>query len=426
MDRQTTTACRCGIRLGSFLLLFGLASALAQSAERASPEDVGLSSARLARVGEFARAEMEKARIAGAVSLVARRGHIVLFEAVGKADIEEGRPMREDSLFRIASMTKPIVSLAVLMLHEEGRFLLDDPVSRFIPELGKLRVAVVPEGVVVAPEALETVPAAREITIHDLLTHRSGFTYGPFNQGPVGELYRRANLFAVSTNEELVRKLAGIPLVHQPGTTFEYSHSTDVLGRLVEVVSGQSLDQFLSERVFLPLGMKDTKFYLSAEEAERLVTLYQRGEPSLKAAERGRESRLVVGPKTWFSGGAGLLSTASDYHRFLQMLLNGGELEGRRLVGRKTVELMTRDHVGMEVPLYPGYGFGLGVAVRGDLGKGYSLGSEGEYTWAGIFNTFFWVDPKEELILIYLSNVSPFDLDDGWRFKTLVYQALVP
>jgi CubicO group peptidase (beta-lactamase class C family) len=359
------------------------------------------------------------------VSLVARRGHIVLFEAVGEADIEEGWPMREDSLFRIASMTKPIVSLAVMMLHEEGRFLLDDPISRFIPELGKLRVAEVPEGEEVAPEALETAPAVREITIDDLLTHRSGFTYGPFNQGPVGELYRRANLFAVSTNEELVRRLAEIPLVHQPGTAFEYSHSTDVLGRLVEVVSGQSLDRFLEERIFLPLGMKDTKFYLSEEEAERLVALYQRVDaPPLKPLERGRESRFVVGPKTWFSGGGGLVSTASDYYRFLQMLLNGGELEGRRLVGRKTVELMTQDHVGMEVRLYPGYGFGLGFAVRGELGKGYSLGSEGEYSWAGIFNTFFWVDPKEELILIYLSNVSPFDLDQGWYVKTLVYQAL--
>ena len=412
-------------RLYPFLLLLSLVSALASGAERVRPEEVGLSSERLSRLSEFARAETEKGRIAGAVSLVARRGHIVYFESVGKADIEEDRAMREDSILRIASMTKPMVSLAVMMLHEEGRFLLDDPISRFIPELGKLRVAVVPEGEAVSPEALETVPAPREITIHDLLTHRSGFTYGFINQGPVGELYRRARLLESSTTEELVRRLAELPLVHQPGTTFEYSHSTDVLGRLVEVVSGQRLDRFLEERILLPLGMKDTKFYLSAEEAERLVTLYQRGEaPPLKPLDGGRQSRLVVGPKTWFSGGGGLLSTAADYYRFLQMLLNGGELDGARLVSRKTVELMTKDHVGKEIPIYPGYGFGLGFAVRQELGKGRSLGSEGDYTWGGIFNTVFWVDPKEELILIFLTNFSPYDLDQRWYVKTLVYQAL--
>ncbi len=413
-------------RLYSFLLLLSLLPTLASGAERVRPEDVGLSSERLTRIGEFARAEVEKGRIAGAVSLVARRGHVVYFDAVGKADIEEGREMREDSIFRIMSMTKPIVSLAVMTLHEEGRFLLDDPISRFLPELGKLRVAVVPDGEAVSPEALETVPAAREITIHDLLTHRSGLTYGFLNQGPVGELYRRARLLeTVATNEEMVRKLSELPLVHQPGTAFEYSHSTDVLGRLVEVVSGKRLDRFLEERILLPLGMKDTKFYLSAKEAERLVTLYQRGEsPPLKPLDGGRESRLVVGPKTWFSGGGGLVSTAGDYYRFLQMLLNGGELDGTRLVSRKTVELMTTDHVGKEIPIYPGYGFGLGFAVRQELGKGRSLGSEGDYTWGGIFNTVFWVDPKEELILIFLTNFSPYDLDQRWYVKTLVYQAI--
>jgi len=413
------------VKLYPFLLLLSLVSTHAPGAERVRPEDVGLSSERLSRLGEFARAETEKGRIAGAVSLVARRGHIAYFESVGKADIEEGRAMREDSIFRIASMTKPIVSLAVMMLHEEGRFLLDDPISRFIPELGKLRVAVVPEGDAVSPEALETVPAAREITIHDLLTHRSGFTYGFINQGPVGELYRRARLLESSTTEELVRRLSELPLVHQPGTAFEYSHSTDVLGRLVEVVSGQRLDRFLEERILLPLGMKDTKFYLSVEEADRLVTLYQRSEsPPLKPLDGGRESRLVVGPKTWFSGGGGLVSTAADYYRFLQMLLNGGELDGTRLVSRKTVELMTADHVGKEIPIYPGYGFGLGFAVRQELGKGRSLGSEGDYTWGGIFNTVFWVDPKEELILIFLTNFNPYDLHQRWYVKTLVYQAI--
>jgi CubicO group peptidase (beta-lactamase class C family) len=359
------------------------------------------------------------------VTLVSRRGRIVYFEATGKADIEEGRAIQNDSIFRIASMTKPIVSLAVMMLHEEGRFLLDDPVSRFLPELGGLRVAVVPEGDVPFDAELPTVPAAREITIHDLLTHRSGLTYGFINRGPVGELYRRAGLDAVSTADELVRKLAALPLAHQPGNRFEYSHSTDVLGRLVEAVSGLSLDRFLKERIFAPLGMKDTKFFLEAEDARRLVTLYERSEGApLKPLDRGLESRLVVGPKTHFSGGGGLVSTALDYHRFLEMLLGGGELSGTRLVGRKTVELMTRDHVGAEIPIHPGYGFGLGFAVRQELGRGKALGSEGDYTWGGIFNTVFWVDPGEELILVFLTNFSPYDLEQRWYVKTLVYQAL--
>jgi len=407
------------------LLLLSLASAPAPAVERVRPEDVGLSSERLGRLGEFVLGEMEKRRIAGAVTLVARRGKIAYLEAAGKADVEEGRALETDALFRIASMTKPIVSLAVMMLHEEGRFLLDDPVSRFIPELGKLRVAAVAEKDGAPGEPLETAPSSREITIHDLLTHRSGFTYGFINQGPVGELYRRAGLETVSTTEELVQKLSELPLAHPPGDSFEYGHSTDVLGLLVERVSGRRLDQFLEERIFAPLGMKDTKFYLSAEEAPRLVTLYQRaeGEP-LKPIDRGRESRLVVGPKTHFSGGGGLVSTALDYFRFLQMLLDGGELSGRRLVSRKTGELMTRDHVGREIPIHPGYGFGLGFAVRQELGRGKHLGSEGDYTWGGIFNTVFWVDPEEELILVFLTNVSPYDLDQRWYVKTLVYQAI--
>jgi CubicO group peptidase (beta-lactamase class C family) len=413
-------------RLRPFVLLLSLIPALASGAGQARPEEVGLSSERLSRLNAYALAEVESGRIAGAVSLVARRGRIVHLEAVGKADIEEGRDLREDSIFRIMSMTKPIVSLAVMMLHEEGRFLLDDPISKFIPELAKRRVAVVPEGDPVAPEALETVPAAREITIHDLLTHQSGLTYGFLNQGPVGEIYRRARLLEnVADNGELIRRLSELPLVHQPGTAFEYSHSTDVLGRLVEVVSGQTLDRFLAERILEPLGMNDTKFYLSAEDADRLVTLYQRGDAApLKPLDRARESRIVVGPKTFFSGGGGLVSTARDYYRFLQMLLNGGELDGTRLVSEKTVELMTRDHVRKEISIHPGYGFGLGFAVRQELGKGRTLGSEGDYTWGGIFNTVFWVDPQEELILIFLTNFSPYDLDQRWYVKTLVYQAI--
>ncbi len=407
----------------SIALLISLLSSLS------SGEEVGVSSERLARLDGFTRQEIEAGRIAGAVSLVARRGKVVYLEAAGKADIEDGRAMKTDSIFRIASMTKPIVSLGVMMLHEEGRFLLDDPISKFIPELAKRRVAVVPESGVLSMDALETVPAAREITILDLLTHRSGFIYGFPNQGPVGELYRRAQPEEnAATSAELVKNLAALPLASQPGTAFGYGYSTDVLGRLLEVVSGKTLDRFLDERILGPLGMKDTHFYISPEEADRLVTLYERSEGApLKARDRGRESWHVAAPetpKTMFSGGGGLVSTASDYYRFLQMLLNGGEIEGTRLVSRKSIELMTTDHVGQEISIHPGYGFGLGFAVRQNLGKESSLGSAGDYTWGGIFNTVFWVDPKEELILIFLTNFTPYDLDQRWYVKNLVYQAL--
>jgi CubicO group peptidase (beta-lactamase class C family) len=314
-------------------------------------------------------------------------------------------------------MTKPIVSLAVLMLHEEGRFLLDDPVAKFLPELENLRVAS-PNG--------GSEPMVRAITIKDLLTHRAGLTYAFINRGPVGELYRSASLFDSPTARDLVRKLAELPLVHQPGTTFEYSHATDVLGVLVEVVSGKSLDVFLRERILAPLGMKDTDFYLPEEKAERLVTLYRREEgKALQPVENGRESRIVRGPKTFFSGGGGLVSTAGDYFRFLQMLLDGGELDGIRLVSPKTVELMTADHVGQEIPVHPGYGFGLGFAVRQEIGRGNTLGSRGEYNWGGIDNTEFFVDPEEELLAIFCTNVSPYDMHRKWYLKTLVYQALV-
>jgi CubicO group peptidase (beta-lactamase class C family) len=314
-------------------------------------------------------------------------------------------------------MTKPIVSLAVLILYEEGRFLLDDPIAKFLPELANPRVAAADGG---------SVPAQRAITIHDLLTHRAGLTYGFINRGPVGELYRNANLFEVATARDLVRKLAELPLVHQPGTTFEYSHATDVLGVLVEVVSGKRLDEFLRERILEPLGMKDTDFYLPDEKASRLVTLYRREEGKhLQPVETGTESPIVRGPKTFFSGGGGLVSTTSDYFRFLQMLLNGGEHEGTRLVSRKTVELMTADHVGREIPESPGYGFGLGFAVRQKIGKGHVLGSEGEYMWGGIDNTEFFVDPREELIAIFHTNVRPYNMRQKWYVKTLVYQALV-
>ena len=389
---------------------------LALSSPAAAAKE-GIDLVRLERLRTFVEQEIASERMAGAVMLVAHRGRVVYQEAVGMADREEGRTLDRDAIFRIRSMTKPIVSLAVLLLHEEGRFLLDDPVAKFLPELANPRVAA-PHG--------GSEPAERPITIKDLLTHRAGLTYAFINRGPVGELYRSANLGEVETARDLVRKLAELPLVHQPGTTFEYSHATDVLGVLVEVVSGKSLDLFLRERILEPLGMKDTDFYLPEEKAERLVTLYRREEgKALQPVETGRESRVVRGPKTLFAGGGGLVSTAGDYSRFLQLLLNGGELDGVRIVSPKTVELMTADHVGREIPVHPGYGFGLGFAVRQEIGRGNTLGSRGEYNWGGIDNTEFFVDPEESLLVVFCTNVSPYDMHRKWYLKTLVYQALV-
>jgi CubicO group peptidase (beta-lactamase class C family) len=388
-------------------------------------EVAGFSVERLDGVRAFVAREMEQRRIAGAVTLVARRGQVVFYEAAGMADIEAGDVMTKDAIFRIRSMTKPIVSLAVLMLYEQGHYLLDDPISKFIPELASLQVASSATTNDTPPEELVTVAAERDITIIDLLTHRAGLAYGFINPGPVGELYRRAALESSPTAAELVARLAELPLARQPGRVHEYSHATDVLGRLVEVVSGQRLDAFLDEHILEPLGMGDTYFYLPPEAASRLVTLYRSSEgSSLESVETAAESPFVAGPRTFFGGGGGLVATTWDYYRFLSLLLNRGELDGVRLVSPKTIELMTSDHVGHEIGIHPGYGFGLGVAVRQGSG-GVVLGSEGDYTWGGIDNSVFWVDPREELILIFMTNSAPYDLYQRWYLKTAVYQALI-
>lgn len=406
----------------ALLVAAGLISLSPWAFAETPPEQVGLSSQRLARLHRYVAGEVSSQHIAGAVTLVARHGQVAYLDCVGMADKENARPMEADSIFRLRSMTKPIVSLAVMMLYEEGRFLLDDPITQFIPELAHRKVASVDE----TTGEVKTIPADREITILDLLSHRSGLTYEFLATGPILDLYRAARLDQAPTNEELVHRIATLPLIHQPGTTFQYSRSTDVLGRLIEIVSGESLDQFLHQRILDPLGMKDTVFYLTADKAERLVTLYGRIEGGgLRAVETFRDSPKVQGPKTLFEGGGGLVGDVSDYYRFLQMLLNGGELEGVRLVSPKTVELMTTDVVGQEIGIHPGYGFGLGFAVRQDLGRGHVIGSKGEYTWGGIDNTVFWVDPKEDLILIFMTNFTPYQLTQRWYLKTLVYQAIV-
>ncbi len=384
------------------------AAAWGQGLPAANPEQVGMSSQRLARIAEVFKADVAKGRFAGAVVLVARDGKVAYFEAIGQSDPATGTAMRKDAIFRIASMTKPIVTVGVMMLVEEGRLQLTDPISKYLPQLAQRQVGVEkPDASGKTVLVLE--PARREITVHDLLRHTSGFTYSFLGKSMVKDLYKEAFAGVDSSgmnNAEFVERLAKLPLAYQPGTTWEYGQATDVLGRLVEVISGQNLGEFVTERILKPLKMRDTGFYVPADKLARLA------QPGKDPAS-GQVPRVMdaTKPPKWESGGGGMVSTAADYVRFSQMLLNGGELEGVRILGRKTVELMTANHLDATVNvspgaplnlLGPGYGFGLGFAVRREQGISSLPGSVGEYRWNGIYGTYFWVDPRERLIGIVL------------------------
>jgi CubicO group peptidase (beta-lactamase class C family) len=384
----------------------------------ATPEDVGLSTAGLARLGSVMRGEIERGRVPGAVALVARRGRLAYFESYGRRDPRSPDPMARDSIFRIYSMTKPIVSVAAMMLWEEGRFLLSDPIDKYLPELGRRKVAVVHGA------EIELVDAARPITIQDLLRHTSGLTYEFRGSGPVHKMYMAERIYSRNqSNADQVAALAKLPLLHQPGTKWEYSRSTDVLGRLIEVLSGLTLGEYLQRHIFAPLGMVDTAFYVPAPGHGRLAEAFA------KDPDTGAGVQLINvhdAPK-FESGGGGLVSTAGDYARFLQMLLNGGRLDGVRFLSRKTLELMTADHLGpiTGAPdlLLPGYGFGLGFAVRLQPGIAHVPGSVGQYFWGGLAGTTFWVDPAEALFAIML--IQGPGQRDYFRnlFRDLVYAA---
>lgn len=390
----------------------------------AAPEEVGLSSERLARIGDTFERFVDEGRIAGAVGMVARRGRLAYVDAWGMRDTETGDPLEADDIFRIFSMTKPITSVAVMMLYEEGHFLLTEPIGRFLPELAGLSVAAPDQAS--GPGAIATERARRAITIQDLLRHTSGLTYGFFSNTVVDQAYREQGVFEQATTADMVRTLGEIPLAHQPGSRWHYSVATDVLGRLVEVVSGQPFDVFLAERIFGPLDMRDTGFRVPAAKRDRFSRTYGHTGPGTTAVvnpEQGYDDSV-----THFSGGGGLAGTASDYMRFAQMLLNGGELEGVRILGRETVELMTTDHLG-DVPngfLGPAWGFGLGFAVRRAAGLDGMPGSVGEYYWWGVAGTSFFVDPAEELIGVFMVQIQPSrDIPYRNQFKSLVYQAVV-
>lgn len=391
------------------------------------PEQVGLSSARLARIRSLVERVVEEGKFAGVSTLVARRGEVAHLECVGAMDRDTGSPIQEDTLFRIHSMTKPITSLALLMLYEEGRVRLSDPVSRFIPAFKDLKVYRYAQ-----PLTLELGSAQREVTVHDLLTHTSGLTYGYADSSPVDALYQQVDLLRPDRSlKEFVDELARLPLLFQPGTGWRYGVSTDVTGHLVELIAGMPLDQFFAEHIFQPLGMVDTGFVVPPEKVCRLSTEYAlKSDGRLEVVDHPTTS-VYAQPRQFLSGGGGLVSTLADYLRFAQLLLNKGTLERMRLVSRKTVELMTMNHLpshllpyGVSAPKN-GMGFGLGVSIVMDLAQYGNIGSVGLYGWDGAANTRFWVDPAEQLIGILMSQSQPVFhsqlLDD---FQKLVYQSI--
>ncbi|MCX6623433.1 MAG: serine hydrolase [Acidobacteria bacterium] len=413
--------------------LFGavlVPAALGQGLPAARPEEVGLSPERLNRISAAVDRQIQDGRIAGAVTLIVRKGRVAWIKAHGKADREAGTPMRTDSLFRICSMTKPITSLAVMMLYEEGRFLLHDPVSKYLPEFKKPRILVKPSS-----GEPYTIPSKHEITIQQLLTHSSGLAY---HWNPdVGPGYRTAGvahglLPYDGTIADSVKALAAQPLLFEPGERFEYSLGIDVLGRLVEVVSGISLDEFFRTRIFAPLRMNDTYFYLPADKVSRLATAYTwhegeglRRTPDTPIAEGSfvySADYPYHGPRKLFSGGGGLTSSAGDYARFCQMMLNGGTLDAVRLVSRKTVEMMSHDQLGK---LSSDMAFGLGFSVAGAKAPVRELSSPGTYGWGGFYYTQFFIDPKEQMAGVFMGQLHPAGgLNLDGLFQVLAYQAI--
>ncbi|MFL6256814.1 MAG: serine hydrolase domain-containing protein [Pyrinomonadaceae bacterium] len=402
--------------------------AYAQTLPRVRPEAVGLSSERLKRLSEALNGYVKDGKLPGGVVLVARRGKVAYTEAFGQRDREAGAPMREDTIFRIASQTKALVSVGVMMLQEEGRLLISDPVGKYLPEFRETTVAVPKQG-----GGYEVVKAKRAITIRDLLTHTSGVSYGGGLAHDRWEAAKITGWYFADRDEPVaatVARMAALPFDAQPGEKWIYGYSTDILGALVERVSGQTLEAFLRARIIEPLGMKDTHFYLPESKAERFAVVYSAKESGglERAPEPGGmvgQGAYLKGPRKSFSGGAGLLSTANDYARFLSMLLNGGELDGKRLLSRKSVELMTVDHLGGKA-FREGQGFGLGFSVVKDLGERGQPGSVGEYGWGGAYHSTYWVDPKEQLVVVYFTQLIPArGLDDQDKLRALVYQAIV-
>jgi CubicO group peptidase (beta-lactamase class C family) len=384
------------------------------------PESLGLSPTRLQRMSDAFKREIDKGTIPGVTVMVGRRGQIGWFEALGKQDPAGTAPMAQNSIFRIFSMTKPIVSVGVMMLLEEGHFLLNDPIAKYIPEFAKQKVGVENNG------KLELVTPVRPITIQDLLRHTSGITYDHTGNSLVQQLYQQSRLRSRKiSNAEHAALVASLPLICQPGAEWNYSRSTDILGRIIEVVSGKSLSAFLTERILAPLQMAETAFHTSAENTGRLAEAFPTDPWN---GEKVQLFNMLEKP-VMESGGGGLVSTTMDYARFCQMLLNGGVLDGNRIIGCKTLELMASDHLAPNVKIQgtlvpPGHSFGLGFAVRTNQGIAPFAGSVGQFFWSGMAGTFFWIDPKEELFAVFMSQGPGQRVYLRTLLRSLVYAAV--
>ena len=419
-------------RLVFFALLLVLPAARALSQQPGPSEELGFSSQRLARLERVIQDYIDKGRIPGAVMLVRRAGKVAFRRELGWIDVEGRVPMRADTIFRLASMTKPITSVGIMILHEEGALLLSDPVSKYITELADSTVAGADRG-----PGMDLVAAKRKITIRDLLSHTAGISYG---DGASEAAYRAADVWGWSladrdeTIGEFVRRLAVLPFEAQPGERWVYGYGTDILGHVIERVSGLTLAEFFQQRILGPLKMRDTHFFLPAEKMDRFTPIYGVTDVGgIRLLERAAESDYAKAPRRCYSGGAGLLSTTGDYARFLRMLLNEGELDGARILGPKTVRLMTANHVGDLYPTEYGpsiasghKGFGLGFWVNEDLGGSGQLGSVGSYGWEGAYYTTFWVDPKEKLFAVFMTHLLPTgEIDLHGKLNALIYQALL-
>ena len=415
------------------ITLFILPSLTADPFRVVRAESVGMSTKRLERLTNQLDDYVDNNQLSGGVTLVLRKGKAAYFRSFGYRDLDYKDPMEKDDIFRIASQTKSIISVAIMILQERGQLLIQDPVGDYISEFDNTIVAVKED------DDYSVVKSNRKITIRDLLTHTAGVGWG---LGPGKKDWEKADIIGWyfadkdETIQETVKRIAKLPMDAQPGDNFVYGLSTDILGALIEVVSKKPLNQFLQEEIFNPLNMKDTQFYLPIDKKDRLATVYSSTELGIvKSADPGNrvsvsmigQGHYLTGPRKSFSGGAGLLSTAEDYASFLQMILNGGTLNNNRIISRKTVELMTVDHIGeIKFPWENGIGFGLGFYILKDLGIRGTPGSIGEYGWGGAYHSTYWVDPKESLVVVYFTQLIPaLDIDDHDKLRTLIYQSII-
>ena len=416
-------------------LMFGLlllqgTALTGEDLQTVSPERIGLSAERLDRIDRVMEEYVAAGRMSGAIGLIARQGQIGYFQTWGYMDKEAGTKMSKDAIFQMYSMTKAVTGVATMILFEEGHYFLNDPVSKYLPELGGLDVAIEETDPSTGKRVVYTVPSKQDMTIRDLLRHTSGLSYRGARAADGKHFYDQVGVEKAKTLKDMIKRIAKVPLEHQPGTTWHYGYSNDVLARLVEVVSGMPVDRFFQERIFGPLKMVDTGFHVPKEKWDRLAVLYTPNDDGTVRRSTEPPQERYKYPPTKLQGGTGLVSTTTDYFRFCAMLANGGEFDGVRILSRKSVELMRADHLG-DIPsvggtLAPGYGFGLTFAVNRGPGETGVIGSKGTYRWGGAAGTRFWIDPKEAMIGVYMVQILPHTgLTYGHEFKRLAYQAIV-